>query len=219
VADMSGSGSRNPGDDGFLRRWVRRKAEVRRGGATEDSEAAPTDAGQPPVATASGVPEPAGSGDPPAPAEPEITDADMPTLESLDQDSDYSPFLSRGVSAELRQKALRQLFRQPKFNVETCLDDFQDDYLNFQPLGDIVTCDMRHQTEVEARRKAEREAEDAAERAAQVAGAPESAAAPVPPDAPAADDVAAADPDPPAAPDEDDGTRTRPPPGDGGTAA
>ena len=80
----------------------------------------------------------------------------MPPLHSLDQDSDYSPFLSRGVSPELRQTALRQLFRQPKFNVETCLDDFQDDFLNFQPLGDIVTADMRHMAEVEAKREATR---------------------------------------------------------------
>ncbi|MFO7809525.1 DUF3306 domain-containing protein [Guyparkeria sp.] len=213
---MSGSGSRNRSDDGFLRRWARRKAEVRSNDATEDPEAASVDSVQPPGATASGLPEPAGSGDPPAPAEPELTDADMPALESLDQDSDYSPFLSRGVSAVLRQKALRQLFRQPKFNVETCLDDFQDDYLNFQPLGDIVTCDMRHQTAVEARRKAEREAENTAERAAQDAVTPASAAEPVPP---AADDVAAADPDPSAGQDEDDRTRPEEPPRDGGAAA
>lgn len=215
ASDSGGPGSRNGSDDGFLRRWARRKAEVRSGDATEDPEAASAEASvQPPETTTPGLSEPADSGD-----SPELTDADMPALESLDQDADYSPFLSRGVSADLRQKALRQLFRQPKFNVETCLEDYQDDYLNFQPLGDIVTCDMRHQTEVEARRRAEREAADAAERSAQDAAAPDSAGGPSSPATPASEDVAAADPDPPVAPDEDEHTRNSEPPRDGSTAA
>ena len=149
-------GDRDLEGEGFLRRWVKRKAEAR--------------AGDPDPVEPSAVPDPAALPESPQareaqlPAEapprepPERSDDDMPSLDSLDQDSDYSPFLSRGVSPELRQTALRQLFRQPKFNVETCLDDFQDDFLNFQPLGDIVTSDMRHMAEVEAQREATRAA-------------------------------------------------------------
>jgi hypothetical protein len=169
----SGGSAEDREEDGFLRRWARRKAEAR----SVDPEAETADP--------AGVPDRAGSGGTqppesvqvrelatpdgqPAPEPRELSDADMPPLESLHADSDYSLFLSRGVSPELRQAALRQLFRQPKFNVETCLDDFQDDYLNFQPLGDIVTADMRHQMEVEAKR--------AAARLAQAAGEPDAAA-------------------------------------------
>ncbi|AHE97262.1 DUF3306 domain-containing protein [Thioalkalivibrio paradoxus] len=178
----SGNGNENGGGDdgGFLRRWSRRKAEVRSGVDIEDSEAATSEDSVPDFqATASAATDAAVT---PDPAEPELTDADMPSLESLDQDSDYSPFLSPGVSTELRQQALRQLFRQPKFNVETCLEDYQDDYQNFQPLGDIVTCDRRHQAEVEARRKAERQAEESTGQAAADAPIPDSAAGPLPAD-------------------------------------
>jgi len=152
---------RDSDGDGFLRRWVKRKAEAR-GGDPDPVE--PSPATDPAAAGQVELPGSLQASEAQVPAEapprepPERSDADMPSLDSLDQDSDYSPFLSRGVSPELRQTALRQLFRQPKFNVETCLDDFQDDFLNFQPLGDIVTADMRHMAEVEAQREATRAA-------------------------------------------------------------
>ena len=152
-------GGRDREGETFLQRWVKRKAEARSGGPDPAEPSAATDSGE--VAPAE-VPASSGAIETRAPEEsprrepPERSDVDMPPLDSLDQDSDYSPFLSRGVSPELRQTALRQLFRQPKFNVETCLDDFQDDFLNFQPLGDIVTADMRHMAEVEAKREATR---------------------------------------------------------------
>jgi len=150
---------RDPEGEGFLRRWAKRKAEAREGDPDPVEPSAATDpaeAGQVELPEALQAREARVPAEAPPRAPPERSDADMPSLDSLDQDSDYSPFLSRGVSPELRQTALRQLFRQPKFNVETCLDDFQDDFLNFQPLGDIVTADMRHMAEVEAQREAAR---------------------------------------------------------------
>ena len=156
--DSSNMSSGHAEEGSFLRRWSRRKAKVRDGADGEEAGALITDSSGQEVLDQ----EEPGRSAAQAPAKPELTDADMPDLASLDQDSDYSPFLSRGVSADLRREALRKLFRQPKFNVETCLEDYQDDYLNFQPLGDIVTCDMRHHAEVEARRKAEKEALESA---------------------------------------------------------
>ena len=80
-----------------------------------------------------------------------LTDADMPPLESLGEDDDYSGFMSTGVSEELRNLALRKLFRSAKFNVVDGLNDYDDDFTNFEPLGDIITSDMRHQMEVAGR--------------------------------------------------------------------
>lgn len=177
----SGGSAEDREEDGFLRRWVKRKAEARSG----DPESEPADPSSLPDGAGGGVTQPPESiqvGDRRAPDGQRdgqladgprvLSDADMPPLESMHQDSDYSPFLSRGVSPDLRQAALRQLFRQPKFNVETCLDDFQDDYVNFQPLGDIVTADMRHQMEVEAQRVAARLAKAADEPEAAAQGQP-----------------------------------------------
>ena len=90
---------------------------------------------------------------------PVLTDADMPPLESLNEDSDYSGFMSSGVSDELRNLALKKLFKAATFNVCDGLDEYDEDYTSFEKLGDIITCDMKHQIEVEARKKLEKEAE------------------------------------------------------------
>jgi hypothetical protein len=74
-----------------------------------------------------------------------LTDADMPPLESLDGHSDYSGFMSSGVSPELRRRALAQLFRSPHLNVSDGLLDYADDYTSHRPLGDLITADMRRQ--------------------------------------------------------------------------
>ena len=112
----------------FLERWSRRKLETQ-----HDS---------PDVAA--GELREANS---PAPLadEPEqvLTDADMPPIESLGEDSDYAPFLSPGVSDDLRQQAMRKLFTQPEFNVTDGLNDYDEDYTQFAGLGKIITHEMK----------------------------------------------------------------------------
>lgn len=89
-----------------------------------------------------------------------LTDADMPDIESMTADSDYTDFLSPGVSEELRRIALRKLFRSEVFNIRDGLDEYDGDYTHFEKLGDIVTSDMKHQLELEAKRKAEQALQD-----------------------------------------------------------
>jgi hypothetical protein len=89
---------------------------------------------------------------------PVLTDADMPPLDSIAADGDYSGFMSPGVSEGLRNKALRRLFMSAQFNVLDGLDDYDDDFTTYEALGDIVTADMRHRVEMEAE-KAARETE------------------------------------------------------------
>jgi hypothetical protein len=90
------------------------------------------------------------------------TDTDMPPLDTLTDDSDYSGFLSPRVSEALRQQALRKLFRSPGFNIRDGLDDYDDDFTTFAELGDIVTSDMKHQLEKEAQRIQQRVEEELA---------------------------------------------------------
>jgi hypothetical protein len=84
-----------------------------------------------------------------------LTDADMPDIESLAEDSDFTGFMSPGVSDELRNLALRKLFHAPVFNIRDGLDEYDEDYTTFEKLGDIVTCDMKHQIEVQERKRLE----------------------------------------------------------------
>jgi hypothetical protein len=83
------------------------------------------------------------------------TDEDMPPIESLTPDSDFSPFMSPKVSEGLRKLALRKLFHSAEFNLISELDDYVEDFTGFAPLGDFITSDMRHQLEVEAERRLE----------------------------------------------------------------
>ena len=73
----------------------------------------------------------------------ELTDEDMPPLESLTEDSDYSAFFSPKVSEVLRQQALRKLFHFEKFNLTDGLNDYDEDYTQFEKLGNIVTHEMK----------------------------------------------------------------------------
>ena len=54
--------------------------------------------------------------------EPVLSDADMEPIESLTENSDFSKFMSPGVSDELRNLALRKMFRAPIFNIRDGLD-------------------------------------------------------------------------------------------------
>jgi len=92
---------------------------------------------------------------------PVLTDVDMPDIESLDEDSDFSGFMSSGVSDELRNLALRKLFKAPLFNIRDGLDEYDEDYTSFEKLGDIVTCDMKHHIDMQEQKLREALADEA----------------------------------------------------------
>lgn len=74
--------------------------------------------------------------EPPAPL---LTDADMPPLDSLTEASEFSGFLSPGVSAELQRLALRKLFHLPGFSLRDGLDDYDEDFATMTRLAESVT--------------------------------------------------------------------------------
>ena len=105
----------------------------------------------------------------PKPVEEEevlLTDEDMPPIEGLTEDSDYTGFMSPRVSDALRRMALRKLFHGADFNICDGLDDYDGDYTSFVKLGDIITSDMKHQVEMELRTKARLLEEEAEKEAA-----------------------------------------------------
>lgn len=109
-------------DESRLSRWSRRKAEVRdgRGGATpelrEENVDLPVDAAQPGEtgqdALANETPPP-----------------DLPDIESLTADSDFTAFMKQGVPKALRRQALRKLWSSdPVFNVIDGMEEYGEDY-------------------------------------------------------------------------------------------
>lgn len=86
----------------------------------------------------------------------ELTDEDMPDIESLDENSDLAAFMASKVSSALRMKALTKVFHTAKFNKVCLCAEYADDYTNFTPLGDIVPHDLKQAIVREAGKLAER---------------------------------------------------------------
>jgi hypothetical protein len=107
--------------DDFISRWSRRKIEARKGERPNDEiERSAT-----PVQTGA-QPSPAD-----APQAPEL-----PPLESLTPESDFSPFMKSEVDPKIRRDALKTLFQDPRHNVMDGLDVYIDDYSQPDPLPD-----------------------------------------------------------------------------------
>ena len=105
---------RKPGET-FLGRWSRVKTETR--------EAPPP---KPPAAQ-------------PVSAEP----PELPPVEKLTIDSDFSGFFHPKVDEDLRRSALRKLFSDPHFNVMDGLDVYIDDYSKSEPIPAAMLASLK----------------------------------------------------------------------------
>lgn len=129
--------------EGFLRRWARRKTEIKQGiePAPEPEpapEAAPLAAppAQHPVAEAPRT-QPAAAPQP----------VRLPTMDDvavLTSDSDFSAFVARGVDQAVRRSALKKLFADPHFNVLDRLDMYMDDYNQPSPMPEGMLAALKH---------------------------------------------------------------------------
>ncbi|HEU4621079.1 MAG TPA: DUF3306 domain-containing protein [Burkholderiaceae bacterium] len=109
----------------FIDRWSRRKREVTEPAAPPTREPLVNDAPanvapltEPPVQSPAGVAPP----------------ADLPDIDTLTPDSDFTAFMRAGVSAVTRAQAMRKLFADPHFNLMDGLDVYIDDYNKPDPL-------------------------------------------------------------------------------------
>jgi hypothetical protein len=151
-ADADSGFEQDDEDGNFLARWSRRKQAGYQHRAHPSTPGPQTGAGE--TLAEDDLQQAAA-------AQRELTDADMPPVDSLDEKSDYAAFMSPGVSEKLRAQALRKLFHMPGFHVPDGLDDYDDDFTQFAKLGDIVTREMERML------LRERQAADAAEAASE----------------------------------------------------
>jgi len=103
-----------------LSRWSRRKLE------------ASAEAAAPLPAAAANATAPVSA--PPAPIPSASAPPQLPSVESLNFDSDFTAFLQPEVDEKLKRAALKQLFRDPRFNVMDGLDVYIDDYTKADPI-------------------------------------------------------------------------------------
>jgi len=109
-----------------LHRWSQRKLEAARAEAQDPPP--PTAAASAPLAAHTAQ----DALQPPDPAQP--ADAPLPPIESLTIDSDFAPFFKPQVDESIKRAALKQLFRDPRFNVMDGLDTYIDDYTQPDPI-------------------------------------------------------------------------------------
>lgn len=127
-----------------LQRWSRRKLAARAEPQPEAANASPTGTPTPDPAALASSNDHTPSAPPEADERPGLPDhPSLPDIDTLDEDSDYSAFLSPEVEASVRRVALRKLFGLPCFAVRDGLDDYDDDFGSFKGLGDIVTHEMK----------------------------------------------------------------------------
>lgn len=134
---MSNSSDMNNTGPTFLQRWSQRKRQQSETAEPQDSQ------------NVSLSPESA-----PALKDNAVSEQELPSLDSLDENSEVSMFFSEGVSDTIKRQALRKLFHMDKFNVCDGLDDYAEDYTGFQSLGNVVTAYQRLREEHEKLKQA-----------------------------------------------------------------
>ena len=155
--------------DGFLGRWSQRKQDVRTGKPLIEPE-------KPEIVVKAAVPS-ANKQHEQAPniaATEEKPETPLPTMADVHQltaESDFSPFVAKNVSSEVRNSAMKKLFTDPHYNVMDRLDIYIDDYSQPDPIPQAMLRQM-----VSAKFlnlfKDEEEAEAAAEKATLEANKP-----------------------------------------------
>jgi hypothetical protein len=125
-----------------LKRWSRRKLEAAR------AQTLPPDAAHETVATTTPPQTPAR----PAVTAPRNTAAvlppntatALPPIESLTIDSEFAAFFKPDVAEATKRAALKQLFRDPRFNIMDGLDVYIDDYTQPDPISPEMMKQLLH---------------------------------------------------------------------------
>jgi len=134
--------------EGFLGRWSQRKQAQRAGKALDEpatqsvsvvvdasSTNHPTLGPHPVPVKAPPDADPINQGGAAGPASPaQVAPLSLDDVQRLTTESDFKPFVARGVSPEVRNAAMKKLFTDPHYNVMDRLDIYIDDYSQPDPL-------------------------------------------------------------------------------------
>jgi hypothetical protein len=110
----------------------------------------------------------------PAPGAAEAPPPELPPLDKLGPDSDFSAFMDRRVDDGLRRLALKKLFGDARLNAADGLDVFSEDYSLLEDLPQEMVAKLEHLRRTLRRAEPEQEKEQQAEPQPQVAQATES---------------------------------------------
>jgi hypothetical protein len=161
MADSKNEGTK----EGFLGRWSQRKQDIRAGKSLAEPEIAVK-----PTQTSDKSSDPSAAQTSETTVIAEKPEAPLPTMadvHKLTAESDFSPFVAKNVSPEVRNTAMKKLFTDPHYNVMDRLDIYIDDYSQPDPIPESMLRQMvsakflnlfKDEEEAEAREAAEKAA-------------------------------------------------------------
>ena len=79
-----------------------------------------------------------------APRVPETPMPELPPLDQLTPDSDFSGYMDPRVDERLRRLALKKLFSDPRLNIVDGLDDFAEDFTLLEDLPQEMVAKLEH---------------------------------------------------------------------------
>ena len=109
--------------ESFFARWSKRNAEAAAEKRAEESTPLPA-AGEE--------------------AEPNRPPPSLEDVALLTPDSDFKPFVARGVDEQVRRSALKKLFADPRFNVMDGMDVYIEDYNKYTPIPPAMLAALNH---------------------------------------------------------------------------
>ncbi len=155
------------GEDGFLSRWARRKADAREGKPLDEPVPPKPLLASTAVASPSTGVMPLAQGDRPpsqaantagaaplrtlqtqspstqqVPVTPEPPPLTLQDAQALTAHSDFKPFMSQQVQPEVRNAAMKKLFAHPHYNVMDGLDTYIDEYTKSDPIPESMLRQM-----------------------------------------------------------------------------
>ncbi len=107
--------------EAFLSRWSRRKRDA-----------------------VQSTPESTQPTQPAHPTSAEAQPPELPPIDSLTHESDFSGFMHKQVDDKLRRAALRKLFSDPSFNIADGLDEYAEDYTLLETLAEGAAAGLEH---------------------------------------------------------------------------
>lgn len=125
----------------FFARWAKKRQQPEAGDTSADTEVAASGHG------ASQIPQTGQSPDrqvredvPPLPT--------MEDVARLTHDSDYSPFMAKGVDEAVKRSAMKKLFSDPHFNIMDGLDVYIEDFTKCEPITPAMLASLEHAKEL-----------------------------------------------------------------------
>lgn len=87
------------------------------------------------------------------PVAPAIAAEELPSIESLTMESDFTGFFRAKVDEKLRRAALKKMLRDPHFNVMDGLDVYIDDYSLPDPIPETMLSKLEHVKDILGRKQ------------------------------------------------------------------